>query len=426
MRKGITAIFLLIQLYVNAQPGTKMLVLDYVRNVTQHLCAPELHGRGYINKGDSLASAFISGEFKQLGLKPLKGSYLQEFKHDVNTFPGQMLVLADGDTLRPGIDYLVDPACPSVRLVLRFKTVTPAEALDKVRLQKIIGELVSGGGKYNAFLLDKRSTTSDTLKLLNGMAEMLSSFSHTIVWSNEKLTWSVASEQSNYPLLFIDGKVPLQKELIVDVHARMERNYSSYNVIGYLPASRLNRKMIVLSAHYDHLGRMGADTYFPGANDNASGTATMLAVAKELVRKKSKYNYVFIAFAGEEAGLVGSKYFTDHPLIRLRKIRFLMNLDIMGSGEEGITVVNATKHPKEFALLQNINTEKQYLSQVKSRGPAANSDHYWFSEKGVPAFFMYTMGPNKNYHDINDTFENLSFAETVNLVELVLEFLERL
>ncbi len=103
-----------------------------------------------------------------------------------------------------------------------------------------------------------------------------------------------------------------------------------------------------------------------------------------------------------------------------------MNLDIMGSGEEGITVVNATKHPKEFALLQNINSEKQYLSQVKSRGPAANSDHYWFSEKGVPAFFMYTMGPNKNYHDINDSFENLSFAETTNLVELVLDFLERL
>jgi aminopeptidase YwaD len=425
MRKRLAGILWLVHSFALSQPGSRMLLEDYVRSSTAYLCSPELHGRGYVKKGDSLAAAFISREFESFGLKPLKGSYFQQFQHSVNTFPGKMLVISEGDTLVPGQDFLVDPSCPTARLVLRFKRISPAEALNMVQLQKIIGDVVSGGSRYNAFVLDKRNASPDTLKLLNGTAKMLASFAHTIVWTNEKLTWSVASEQMNYPLLYVQGNVTLQREISIDIQAQLVRNYVSYNVVGFLPASRPSRKTLVLTAHYDHLGRMGAKTYFPGANDNASGTSTLLAVCKELTRKKRKFNYLIIAFAGEEAGLVGSKYFTAHPLLKLKKIRFLINLDIMGSGEDGITVVNATKQPKEFSLLQKVNAEKNYLTQVKSRGPAANSDHYWFSEKGVPAFFIYTMGPNKNYHDIYDTYTSLSFAETNDLVDLILDFFGR-
>lgn len=95
----------------------------------------------------------------------------------------------------------------------------------------------------------------------------------------------------------------------------------------------------------------------------------------------------------------------------------------MGSGEEGITVVNATKHPESFQKLVDINTQEKYVPLVKSRGPAANSDHYWFSERGVPAFFIYTMGPNKNYHDIFDTYENLSFSKFIPISELLKKFI---
>jgi Zn-dependent M28 family amino/carboxypeptidase len=98
----------------------------------------------------------------------------------------------------------------------------------------------------------------------------------------------------------------------------------------------------------------------------------------------------------------------------------------MGSGEEGITVVNATLFDKEFKELQEINNEKHLLTQVKSRGPAANSDHYWFTQVGVPSFFIYTMGPNKNYHDVFDTYENLSFIEYADITTLLVEFTKRL
>ena len=91
-----------------------------------------------------------------------------------------------------------------------------------------------------------------------------------------------------------------------------------------------------------------------------------------------------------------------------------------------MTIVNATLFEREFQLLQDINNEKSLLSQVKSRGPAANSDHYWFTENGVPAFFMYTMGINKNYHDIFDTYEALSFVEYQDITTLLIEFVKRL
>jgi Zn-dependent M28 family amino/carboxypeptidase len=112
---------------------------------------------------------------------------------------------------------------------------------------------------------------------------------------------------------------------------------------------------------------MGENAYFPGANDNASGTTMLVTLAQYFKENPSKYNLVFIAFAGEEAGLVGSEYFVNHPFFKLKKIKFLLNLDIMGSGEEGITVVNATEHKKEFEVLDKLNKEENFLSKIKKR-----------------------------------------------------------
>jgi Zn-dependent M28 family amino/carboxypeptidase len=103
----------------------------------------------------------------------------------------------------------------------------------------------------------------------------------------------------------------------------------------------------------------------------------------------------------------------------------MLNLDIMGSGEEGITVVNSTLFPKEFQTLQKLNKKKKAVPLVKPRGPAANSDHYFFTEAGVPAFFIYTMGPNKHYHDVFDTYDALSFKAFDRLSKLFDEFIRK-
>ena len=93
-----------------------------------------------------------------------------------------------------------------------------------------------------------------------------------------------------------------------------------------------------------------------------------------------------MAFAGEEAGLIGSHFMSENPVLDLENIAFVLNLDIMGSGEEGITVVNGRVHKKAYNKLLRLNKKKRYLSSIQARGEAANSDHYWFSQKGVPAF----------------------------------------
>jgi Zn-dependent M28 family amino/carboxypeptidase len=169
---------------------------------------------------------------------------------------------------------------------------------------------------------------------------------------------------------------------------------------------------------------MGQNTYFPGANDNASGCGMLLELAERFCDKPLKnYNVVFVAFAGEEIGLLGSAAFVRNAPIPLSRIEFLLNLDIMGSGDEGITAVNGSVFTSHFDRLVKINEANQYTPQIKKRGKAANSDHHFFTERGVPSFFVYTNGKNKHYHDIFDTYDELSFASFGGLANLFEAFL---
>lgn len=419
MRKWLFLLLLVVQRLAFGQ-------IEEVRRITQTLCSPEFQGRGYVNKGDSIAAEFIAAEFKKLGLKPLKHHYFQSFPLDVNTFPGALSIQQNGKELQPGIHFLVDPGSAGGQLKLKPKTIPISTALDtKLLIEEI--QAVSKSDQYNALLFDFAHFSADTLKKVAGLSQEVANILPVIEITDKKFTWSVERKQLLFPLILVQDSVYAKNASYnLNIDAKLIKGYSSRNVFAYLPAKKRSKKTIVFSAHYDHLGRMGANTYFPGGNDNASGTAMLISMAKYFTENPPNCNILFIAFAGEEAGLVGSKYFVEHPLIKLKKINFLVNLDIMGSGEEGITVVNATLFEDQFKTLQKINNEKELLTQVKSRGPAANSDHYWFTEHGVPAFFIYTMGPNKNYHDVFDTYENLSFVEYQDITTLLVEFTKQI
>ena len=388
------------------------------RAYTKQLCSPAFHGRGYVNQGDSIAAAYISQQFKKIGLLPIEGSYFQSFSFPVNTFPGKMLVYTESDTLRPGIDFLVAPNSSGRKGTLNLTYFTPDELLS---IRKSTFTLK----KEEVIAIDYTGSTKDTLKLIKTkIAELAKSFP-IIEITNEKLTWSVSQEASKSIHLIIlkSAFKELPAFLYLDLEQKYIPNHVSNNVIGYCAGKAKTKKTLLISAHYDHLGRMGSETYFPGANDNASGNAMLIHLAEQLIKHPIKYNVLFVAFAGEEIGLLGSKHMCMHPIIPLKDIRFMLNLDIMGSGEEGITVVNSTLFPKEFDLLKSINAKKRLLKEIKPRGPAANSDHYYFTEAGVPAFFVYTMGPNKHYHDVEDRYEALSFGAFDPLNKLILKFI---
>jgi aminopeptidase YwaD len=403
--------------------------LEEARRITKTLCSSGLYGRGYVNKGDSIAAQFLGQEFTSLGLKNLKNqtSHFQSFSHNVVTFPGAMLVILNQDTLVPGEDFMIDPNSGSSNQIWKYKHLSPTELFDENIENRFNSSVIKEREKINACIVDIRNLHGDSLKKVKGIIiPILAQQLDVLVITNEKFTFSVGSEPYSYSLIYVKGNFNEITSLSTNIQSRFKENYLSTNVIGMIPAIKKTKQTIVLSAHYDHLGKMGANTYFPGANDNASGVAMLLELARYYSKNPTKYNIVFIAFAGEEAGLLGSSYFVQYPLLKLEDIHFLINLDIMGSGEEGITVVNATLHPEKFEELSTINKQFNYLPIIKQRGKAANSDHYWFSERGVPAFFIYTMGPNKNYHDVFDTYENLSFSKFIPISELLKKFINGL
>lgn len=402
--------------------------IDEVRRITKTLCSAEFHGRGYVNNGDSIAADFLVAEFDKIGVGAYKKSpMLQSFEIEgINRFPGEMSVSQNGRDLEPGVHFMVDPSSGGTKNTLIPFIISIETALDQELLGAEIARFVQDR-RGNALFLDFGAAKGDTLKQLRGLGKALAVHYPVIEVMNSKFTWSVGREKLIHPLIYIQDSIA-NKNANFDVHidAELLDTYKTQNVIAHIPSKKKCAKTIVFTAHYDHLGRMGSSTYFPGGNDNASGTAMLISMANYFKKNPSDFNILFIAFAGEEAGLVGSKYFTENPILKLKKIRFLINLDIMGSGEDGVTAVNATLFEDEFKLLNEINDEKKLLKRIKKRGPAANSDHYWFTEKGVPAFFIYTMGPNKNYHDVFDTYEALSFVEYDDITNLLVTFVERL
>lgn len=377
MKKFSFIIFLFLAINTFAQDST------HTRNVVNTLTSKEFWGRGYTKDGMKKSADYLDAAYQKIGLLPMGSSYKQAFNFPVNTFPGKMMVAINGQKLIPGKDFIVNNESPSVK---QKADLTEVDSLN-----------------YQA---------SPSLKIL----------------LKDKLTWSVATEVGDITTIQLNKKslTTIPKEINVDIENKFIPNFEAANICGLVKGTKFPDSILIITAHYDHLGGMGADTYFPGANDNAAGVATLLSLAKYYAANPQPYSIGFICFAGEEAGLLGSRFFVENPLIPLSKIKFLINLDLVGTGEAGMTVVNASVYPKAFALLNAINNQNHYISKINSRGKAANSDHYFFTEKGVPAFFIYTQGGPSAYHDVFDKPETLPLTEYKDLFKLIVGFNQKL
>ena len=391
------------------------------REILNDLCSDEMMGRGYVRFGHVKAAKYIQEYYKSIQLKQFKkGTYLQPFKIKANTFPNDLNVSIDGKPLNEGVDYILDPSSGTAKGkfgLIKVDQKNLMDFLDEVSLSKI----KNFEGKV-LVLNALNSNNPDTLSIFNELKIGLSMICPIIWVNNEKFTWSISRDVAEFPILELkDSLIWDADSVYLDVENVFLRDIVTHNVIGSI--SGLKKKSIIISAHYDHLGMMGK-ALFPGANDNASGVAMLLSLANYFSDKSPKYNLVFIAFGAEEAGILGSKYYVENPLFPLDDIKFVLNLDIMGTGDEGITVVNGLLHKKQFKQLTSINKKQEYLSKIKIRGRAANSDHYWFSQLGIPSFFIYTMGGIKAYHDVYDRSETLPMSEFNDLFHLLIDFIE--
>ena len=361
------------------------------------LSSEKYFGRGYLKNGRNKAAHFIKNEFKKAGLQTVDGyDFYQEFNHTVNVFKKAPQLLCDEKALVLGDDFIVNPS--------------------------------SGSGKFDTenieFWSSDRIAALNKSKKFNQELFQQTALKKAIVIEKPKLTASVSDFAFPAPIIETTANCP-SNNWHLEVKGELKK-LTSKNVIAKVEGTSNSDSTLYITAHYDHLGGMGKKVFFPGANDNAAGTTMLIDLAYYFAKNPLKYDIIFIAFAGEEAGLIGSKYNSEHPFSDLDKIKFLFNLDLVGTGEEGATVVNATEYTDQFKLLTNINNEQHYLPKISARGSAANSDHFWYHQKGVPSFFLYTQGGPKAYHDVNDIAKNLPLSHYQAVKQLLIDFYKSL
>ncbi len=205
------------------------------------------------------------------------------------------------------------------------------------------------------------------------------------------------------------------------------------NVVGFLDNGAAHT--VIIGAHYDHLG-LGHDhnsldpephgKIHNGADDNASGTAGVLELARLLSAngKKEQYNYLFICFSGEELGLVGSKKFTERPTIDLSKVHYMINMDMIGRLDpaKGLVIGGVGTAPDFVPTLQNLRFDYKIKYDSAGIGP---SDHTSFYLRNIPVLFFFT-GQHSDYHKPSDDVELIQLEGVGKVLRYVYQVIEQL
>jgi hypothetical protein len=404
--------------------------ITYAKEIVEKLASEDLKGRGYVSNGDRMTAEYISKEFSKMDLKSFKKSYFQKFSTSVNTFPGTMSLKMDSKELKPGVDFLIEPS--SQGIIGTFETIDLK--ISDIFNRSVLQEKLQGSdGKFlvvEAF--DRNDYSQEQLAQVDDLFNFLkyhpdNTAAGAIFLTENKLTWSASTIQSDNMVFTVKKEVwsSSTNTISVNIENQLIPNYQTQNVVGYIEGKNQD-SLIAIIAHYDHLGMMGSETVFPGANDNASGIAMLLNLVKHYSSVQPNYKTVFIAMGGEELGLIGAKYFVENPLFELDKVKFLLNFDISGTGDDGIQVVNGSVYQDQFDRLVKFNEEQDLIFQVKIRGQACNSDHCMFDAKNVPCFYIYTLGGIQAYHDIYDKAETLPLTEFENYFKLMVAFVNSL
>ncbi|MEK7227125.1 MAG: M20/M25/M40 family metallo-hydrolase, partial [Bacteroidota bacterium] len=217
-----------------------------------------------------------------------------------------------------------------------------------------------------------------------------------------------------------------------------------HNVIGYIDNGAATT--VVLGAHYDHLG-YGEDgnsrstskepAIHNGADDNASGTAALIELARALKKSKAKNNnYLFIAFSGEELGLFGSKYFVENPTIDLKTVNYMINMDMLGRLNDSAKVLtiggfgtspawdNSINNNEFFKLPYPGVSPQSLVIKVDSSGTGP-SDHTSFYRKDIPVLFYFT-GLHSDYHKPTDDADKINYDGEQIIIRHILHLIESL
>ena len=396
----------------------------YAHYCLDSLISKDFAGRGYQDEGDKKSANFIERELIKNGVKPIiNNTYQQYFDLSINNIENCQLKLYSKDSsyLKLGQDYILYGSSPTTDLILENEKPIFISFKDK-KLNKNKGKL---NNKIIVFdlLKEEKGKISAFIRALS--KENISP-KLVIIQNSSKIQYLMGRNQSKFPVIELkDALIGARiKYLELRIKSKFIENYTSQNVWGYVEGTKHKDSLFVFVAHYDHLGKIGDDCYFPGANDNASGVAMLLDMAKYYAENPSDYSTAFIFVSAEEMGLLGSTYAAENPLINLSNVKFLFNLDMCGTGAGGIALINGQKEIKASEHMLSINKDRRYFNEIRVGGESCNSDHCPFVIKGVPAFFIFTFGCEYNeYHSIYDNGKGLSFTKHLDLCNILKDFI---
>ena len=446
----------------------------------RYLASDKLAGRGSGSEGNRLAAEYIAGEFERYGLQPLgdKGGFFQEFRftsgieagtHNVfsatvgerhlsfqanrdirplsfstdTSFTAPLVFVGYGitDTSLHYDDYEGIDVRQKIAVMLRYtpdgkktesKFYNHASIRSKAfnaREHGAIGMILVTGP------LDEEQPTLYPLSFDRGMGTSgiaAISMTWTALQSIFEATGKdlkLSQEQINTtkkPQSFVLGAVTasLQTEI-----KKIQK--TSRNIVGLLQGSNPSgtNEVVIIGAHMDHLGMggEGSGSLKPdtvainhGADDNASGTAGLLELAQYLSAQKTSIqrSFLFIAFSGEELGLLGSDYYVKHPLLPLATSIAMINMDMIGRMKDSALVVEGIGTSPQFEdIVKKENTDPSIVLKLKPDGYGP-SDHASFYSKDIPVLFFFT-NLHDDYHRPTDTWDKINYPDEEKVVELV-------
>jgi aminopeptidase YwaD len=226
----------------------------------------------------------------------------------------------------------------------------------------------------------------------------------------------------------------LPDTLRLDMNIDIAREVKTVHNVGAYLSGETN-EYVVIGAHYDHLG-LGeqfsmapslAGTVHPGADDNASGTAGVIELARWFSREpRHKRGVLFLTFAGEELGLLGSSYYVNHPVLPLKDAVAMINMDMIGRIRDRKVYVGGVGTGTTFAdLLKQTAPKHDFEADVTERAGYGSSDHTSFTTKQVPVLFFFS-GLHADYHKPSDTWDKIDAPDAVRLLDLVADVTDHL
>ena len=415
---GITILLLLTGSFLMAQDPV------YYRSVIRELSSKKYEGRSDFGNGDKKAAKFLVREFKKMeGIEPaLKDGYLQPFSYGVNVFHKKMEMSIDGEDLEPGRDFIVREFSPSVKGSYALAYI----AEEDHHPERLLPLLETGKFKDSYIVLNFNLI----YKYLGIAPEVLYSMplAGLIMVRDGQPSFfkSRSGKRQPIPVIWASPQFPKNaKKITVRFDSQWKDNYTSSNVIACIPGRDRKDSCIVFIAHYDHLGHFGKDVFYPGANDNASGTAFLLTLASYYAKPENRpdLTYIFIAAAAEENNLLGSSFYTENPVVPLEKTLQVINLDMVADNGDRLFVETGPEGEENLLRFRQINSRLNLFGTIEQHPLSNDSDHYPFAINKVPALYIMVDGDAYSvYHTPLDDYPHIYSNRYLDLFRLVTEF----